>query len=495
MNIKINKILPRTTENISKTIKLALNEAHRRQVLADKNLFNHNNRTCNIEQEVRIANRLTGEPVNVECLSIPDTIKVRFDTSVDNLEYDANGITPLTLKGIKQLYRSFLNKTRQLQEIIKRNNPDAILVPIGVQPLIREGEWKRLIVSNPDNKIRYQLMEAVVIRENTNPQITITNPDTKKTFIDKASNLSVMTRTSGTQFHISEKSLSEAIQAYNISIAIAPIMIALFGNSPFLGGIDTGRSSSRIEILRQGEQKKAGLPEPASSIEDYYIKQLAKAEPSFIEIENPEKALDLSMSAIHTVTRIIIDTKNNTIRNEFRHIDSQSPYRSIQAFLLTLGLIEGLRKKKLPEFKESQANFEQSVWGLKAKMSWLQKDINAKELGLWSIKLAQATFLKTEMTDIVRSFLDPLKREIMKGQTQAEIIRNSVKKNIMSGKTLEEAIIQDLKRMNREMLYFGTSSGLIVSSSILNDDVKKGYTKPRPIQDQTIPYILEGKDV
>src|SRR3989344_988817 len=412
MSEKNETVIPRKNKKISRTIKLALAEAHRRQVLADRNLFNHPDRNYDIEQEVRIVNRITGKPVNTERFFNSGTIRVRFDTSVDNLEYNANGITPLTLKGIKQLFRSFLKQTILLQKAIKRDNPDAILVPIGVQPLVRAGEWEHLIVSDYVSRIRYQLMETMTIGENTNPQMIITNPDTGETFVDKASNLSAMTRTSGTQFHISERFPSEAIKTYNISIAIAPIMIALFGNSPFLGGIDTGRDSSRIEILRQGEQKRAGLPEPVSSIEDYYVKQLAKADPPFIEIEDSEKALDLSMGAMHTVTRIIIDTKNNRIRNEFRHVDSQSPYRSIQAFLLTLGLIEGLKRKKLPEFRESQANFEQAVWGLKAKMSWLQKEVRVQELGLWCIDVAQIAFVDTEIAEIAQSFLNPLKNEI-----------------------------------------------------------------------------------
>lgn len=70
---------------------------------------------------------------------------------------------------------------------------------------------------------------------------------------------------------------------------------------------------------------------------------------------------------------------------------------------------------------------------------------------MWSIKLAQRSFLKTEMKDIADHFLNPLKKGVLEGQTQAEIMRNSVKKNMDSGKTLEEAIIQDLKRINREL--------------------------------------------
>lgn len=232
MGTKIKKIFPRTAENIFRTIKLALIEAHRRQELADKNFFNHSNRTCDIEQEVRIVNRLTGEPVNAENFFELSKIKVRLDTSVDNLEYDANGATPLTLNGIKHLHLSFLKKTRKIQDAITKDNPDAILVTIGVQPLVKANKWKSLIISNPINQIRYKLMEAVVLEENINPKMVVVNPNTKETFVDKASNLSVMTRTSGTQFHISEKSPSEAIQTYNISIA--PIMIALFGNSLFL---------------------------------------------------------------------------------------------------------------------------------------------------------------------------------------------------------------------------------------------------------------------
>lgn len=86
-------------------------------------------------------------------------------------------------------------------------------------------------------------------------------------------------------------------------------------------------------------------------------------------------------------------------------------------------------------------------------MSWLQKDINAKELGLWCIELAQTTFLKTEMADFTKIFLNPLKNEIIKGQTQAEMIRNYVKKDIANGISTQEAIVRSLNRTNREMLY------------------------------------------
>ncbi len=58
MGTKIKKVYPRTAENILKTIKLAFAEAHRRQELADKNFFNHSNRTCDIEQEVRNVKKL-----------------------------------------------------------------------------------------------------------------------------------------------------------------------------------------------------------------------------------------------------------------------------------------------------------------------------------------------------------------------------------------------------------------------------------------------------
>ena len=57
------------------------------------------------------------------------------------------------------------------------------------------------------------------------------------------------------------------------------------------------------------------------------------------------------------------------------------------------------------------------------------------------------------MTEIAQSFLKKLKKEIMHGQTQAEIIRNYVKKDIANSISTQEAIVRSMNRTNREMLY------------------------------------------
>ncbi len=454
MGASVITSMPRTIENIVKTRALAYEEVRKRQKLADRGVFNNHSRTCDIEQEIRVINSSTGKPVNMEHMIHVLNNNVRLDTSVDNLEYNANGVTPLTATGIQQLYVSFFDTTVKMQETIKRMDPDAILVPIGVQPFIDAREWKKFIVSSQASKARYETLDEVTKGENINSYMKVENPNTGETIIDSASNLSAMIRTSGTQFHISETSPFEALQAYNISIAIAPIMIAIFGNSPYLAGKDTGLASSRIEILRQCEQKRAGLPEPAFSIEDYYHKQLRKADPPFMEVYSSKKALDLSMGALHTVSRLIVDTDRNQIRNEFRHIDSQSPYKSIQAFLLTLGLIEKLRTTRLPEFSESQANFRESVWGLQATMHWYHKEVSVQNLGIWCVDAAQSAFENTEVSTISKRLLNPLKDEIAGGKIQADVMRNFIHNDVAGGKTLHDAIIQSLNRRNLEMLQF-----------------------------------------
>jgi Glutamate-cysteine ligase family 2(GCS2) len=452
MGADIAEVIERSEKNIAQTRKLIFQEITRQQQLAYRGAFNKQYRTCDIEHEMRALDATTGQAINAEVLFDNQVIKARPDTTVDNVEFDANGITPLTPDGIARLYQSFAQRLEDAQRIISATIPTGILVPIGVHPLLTAEDGQRLIVADPAKRTRYEILEHVTIKENVDKQLNISHPMTGEMLEDTASNLTSMTRCSGTQFHIAECTVEEALSVHNISIAIAPVMIALFGNSPYIAGVDTGRASARIELLRNGEQRRAGLPLPALTLEQYYIQQLGNLEPPFMELTDPARALQLSHGAVHTVSRIQIDLEHGTIRNEFRHIDSQSPIRAIQAFLLTLGLIESLKQRALPPYQESQFNFQQSVFGLDAQMYWFGRPIRAQELSILCIKLARTYLKKNGLARMANVFLGSLQSEVRQGKSQADAIRRSVNHDLQEGASKEKAIIQILQQLNRKAL-------------------------------------------
>lgn len=428
-----------TKKDAKETKKLALQEATFRQELAESGHFSSENRTCDVEQEVIVVDSFTGETVNVSPIfdKIPGT---RPDTTNFILEFDANGITPLTEQGIISLYESLSGRIKTIQNEVRKFSNNAVLSHIGLHPFITDKEARAELVIKNKNA-RYMLMDARTYHENPIKEYKIKN-FFGETIKGQASNLSAMSRCAGTQFHISERTVEAAVKTHNISIAIAGPMIALFGNSPFMEGVDTELTSTRVELLRQCEQLRSGLPSPVKSLEEYYVTQLDRGLPPFVT-DNPTVALDMSHSAIHTVSRIQVDIKNGTIRNEFRHIDSQMPLKVIQAFLLTLGLVNGI--KELPSYEESLCNFTSSVAGIHAPMTWRKKKTTANVLGQYLGEIAIDSLRKQGfsivITDILRSFLE----ELGSGESRVQRMRTSIQNDIKKGRSKESAFAQALQ--------------------------------------------------
>jgi len=448
MGAEVNAHSPEPTpQEAQATFHLALQAAKQRQTLADQGFFNHPRRTCDIEQEIQCLSAQTGMPMSGEALIASNTLPcARFDTVTSIVEYDAAGITPLERDALVGLYHSLIQRTRCMQQVLAASAAEAIIVPIGVQPLVEANSWQEWIVPQPGMRRRYHLIDAATRQENPHGVIRIASPDGQTVFTEVASYMAVMMRCAGTQFHISECCVEEALEAHTISIFITPIMSALFGNSPFVGGIDSGRTSTRIALFLEGEPSRAGLPRPSHTLYQYYEQQLSRALPPFVVTDDPQQALTLSHGTIHTTSRIQVDMANATIRNEFRCIDAQSPFRSMQAFLLTLGAIDGLRGRTLATYEESRYNLRKAVWGLHAPMCLQGRATTALTLAKELVAIAQTTLQKKGLGELSREFLTPLlENELEDGRTQADILRERVKSEVEKGRSFQQAIVEAMR--------------------------------------------------
>lgn len=434
------------------TRKLAKREAEKRQALALRGFFTGTLQTCDIEQEVQVVNRTNGLPLGVESYFERNTEGVRPDTTTFIVEYDANGITPLTREGLEHLYESFVNKTRIIQDAVKATNDEAIIVPIGLNPFVSDEVARTFVVSDEKKRVRYEIMDKRTYGENPHKRIRIAGADGEQEIVAKASNLAAMSRCSGTQIHMSEQTVEDALETHNLLIAVTPLMVALFGNSPFLEAVDTGMVSGRIELLRQAEQRRAGLPSPAFSLQEYYESQLNKALPPFIETEDSVRALELSLGAIHTTTRLQVDLVKRTIRNEIRQIDSQSPFRTMQAMMFILGLRTGLKGKSLPSFADSIENFQNCVYGLSAPFKFGSYRTVVQDVALQFIELSLGLLRRQGMTKLANRFLKPLAAEVASGFTQATRIRQLVARRVEEGMSRKEALTVILGGLNKEAL-------------------------------------------
>lgn len=442
------------------TKKIAHIEAIRRDELAHTGYFDNSDmyRTANIEQEVQVLDsrvERAGMPISAVDFFQKNSIGARPDTSVFIVEYDGSALpVEINLDGIKSLAHSFLQRTQYIQDSIPKG---AILVPIGANPVLKASESTNWLVKDEQKHQRYLHIDANAYVENPHKKTNIINPYTGMAIRERASSIKGMFRVTGTQLHISENNIEDALDSHRTSIAIAPCMVAIFGNSPFLAGIDTGMSSSRIELLCQTEQLRSGLPKPAHSLLDYYEDILILNSP-FDCPEDGSKALDLAVSAVHTVSRIrvVMDEGKGNIRNEFRHIDSQSPFRSMQAFLLTLGSVEAFRHaQERPEYEYSCIDFKNAVWGQNTQFHWNKKAISVQELGVYIIDKAVNALEPIGLASVAHTYLDPLQEEIRSGMTQSDHMRNSYYSLLKLGASKQEALVNILKTLNRNALCYG----------------------------------------
>lgn len=442
-----------TKELACKTQKLALERAGELQRMVEDGKFDKGERTTDIEQETFIVDRVTGRPINVEQLMLASPLGIRPDTTVYTVEFDANGVTPVTRTGILELLDSFQGKTRSIQQEVARATQDqGLLVSIGTQPLVGN-EFGDFIVTDPSKRTRYMALEETTFeRENDRKEIVIENDITGERLTSKASNLSAMARCAATQLHLAFPTAKETLEAYNISIAIAGSVAAMFSNSPYAMGIDTGLASTRLEMLEQAEQKRAGLAKPALSIGEHFQETLQRCLPPFIEVNDLAKALELAYGAMHISTRIRLDEKKRSSRIELRMIDSLSPYQAIQALMLTIGLIEGLKEQQLPTYPESLENYRQGRRGLRSTMKWLGGFIDTRSLSLKLIGIAKQGLQKLGLEKMGVDFLKPLGESVSLGVTRADITRQEVQSLERDGLSREAALAVIMAKLNQSML-------------------------------------------
>lgn len=162
--------------------------------------------------------------------------------------------------------------------------------------------------------------------------------------------------------------------------------------------------------------------------------------------DDPQQALTLLHGALHTTSRIQVDMRAGTIRNEFRCIDAQSPFRSMQAFLLTLGAIDGLRGRILATYEESCRNLHSAAWGLSAPMCMQGSATTARALARELVALAQMTLQRNGLDELGREFLTPLlEGELEHGRTQADTLRARVNCEVAHGRPWREAVVDGIQ--------------------------------------------------
>ena len=442
-----------TPQQAQATLQLALQAARHRQTVADQGFFKRVSRTCNIEQEVHCLSSRTGLPLSAEVVINAGTIPyTRFETVTSILEFDASDILSLEPTTLLGLYSSLLARTQRIQELLKAQTPEALVVPIGVQPMLETGKWQEWLVPDVGLRRRYHLIDVATRKENPQRMITLEGSE-RQIFTESSSYMAVMARCASTQFHIAHRSVEEALMAHNISLFTAPVLAALFGNSPFVGGIDSGRASARLDLLLQGEPLRAGLPRPSYSLYEYYEHQLMRAQSPFFVEESAERALQLMHGSIHTTSRLQVDMTQGTIRNEFRCIDAQSPFRSLQAFLLLLGTIDGLQGYPLATHEESERNLRNAIWGPGASMVVQGKRTTALVLARELVDVALKTLSQTGFGMLAREFLTPLlENELQHGTTQAHDLRTHVQRQGKQEQEFRAALVESLCSWNRKCL-------------------------------------------
>ncbi len=430
-----------TPESAHVTRGLALNEATRLQQLADSGYFDRGARTIDIEQEVFIIDALTGLPLNVESFLFNNDVGVRPDTTVYTVEYDANGVTPVSKEGIRSLLASLQSKTTAIQKAVTAiTNGIGILVPIGTAPLVGAG-CRDLVLRDEQKRARYKHLEEATLAENPQKAMRIENPVTGEVLVDVASNLSAMTRCAATQLHVAYPTLKETLEAYNISIALAGPLVAMFGNSPYAAGIDTGLGSSRQEMLEQGEQKRGGLARPANSVLEHYRNMLNAVMPPFIVLDDQRQALALTYGATHMSTRLRLDEENGTSRVEIRFLDSTTPMRATQALILLLGAVEWFKGRSLGSYALAQKNFREGRKGIAAVLEVTGKRESAGVIGGALITLAKEGAEQLGIGALASDMLSPLGEEMAAGQTEASALRQSVQLMEKQGLLRREALI------------------------------------------------------
>ncbi len=428
-------------EIFRKTREVAMQEVGRRQRLARAGVFNSGNAGLSIIQRVQVIDGISAEPVSVEGLfSDSNPFAARMEASTYVPAFSADGVAPMNEAGIRHLYGSLLDRTNAIEEAVKQEvNPNARAVSTGFHPLIPPDSGKRYLVVDPVKRHRHMAIDYATHRENPLKIISITDAQGNVRDRARASSLSATTISADTQIDITQPTIQDALDTYNASIRIAPVMIALFGNSPMTRTNFTGRASNRVEISRQAQQLRINLPKPVGNLGEYYHQQLTAALPPFVQ-DDPTEALDSAMEAMYPVTEIYTDLGGNQVINRFRFLDAQYPQQAIQALMMSWGLTEALKRQPF-SYQEAHINFGNSARGFEAPMIWNGKTGTARQLGQYLYIVTRKHFASKGMGQLFDDVMGSFKRSLETGISQARFTEQSMSQAMKQGAVPEEAFL------------------------------------------------------
>lgn len=261
---------------------------------------------------------------------------------------------------------------------------------------------------------------------------------------------SMMRRTSSVQINLDYTSEAEAIEMLQVALAIAPLSIALFANSPFLDGKNTGFLSMRAEIWRHTDPARTGLlPEAFEHDFDFnaYSAYLWKMPLMFVQTDDERfisaqgcslahiadgKLPGVSIKPINfrtAVQQLFTEARLKPGYVEVRSVDGQLPPYRLASAAFWLGLLyEPQARQKCLEIlgslnpKERDALwFEASRLGLKAQVKSQTLQKIAEEL----IDLSQNHLRSRGFGEEI--YLQPLIQNIEQGLCPAELVLKKFK--------------------------------------------------------------------
>lgn len=430
--------------------RLALTHKDKIDTLVKEGYFDHPEEqavTIDAEQETMIINLETGKPFSIESMFGPHPL-ARPDTTEYFCEFDGGGVTKVdSAEDIFKFKERFSFRFTSIKDAVdKLSNGKAYPFSIGTFPF--EIDARKYLLKDATKQVRYQCMEHMThVLENKQKKLIVQNDITGETFEDIAANLSAMARCASTQPHFGFPTAVQTLEAYNVSVAITPVLVALFSDSPFVGGVDSGLVCSRLSLLEQSEQVRGGLAQPASSLAQHYEHVLTTCLPPCVsDTQDPSAAFMLSYGTTHHTTRIITDIENKTTRIEVRCLDSLPVDLAMQAIVFCLGVFKKLKPTDLATYEETKENFTNAIReGLLTNVKNKGTEISMQEFSLQMIQNSKEGLSEMGLTELIHEFIEPLEKFVKHGINRADITRSKVKAFEEKGMQRKEALIAILK--------------------------------------------------
>jgi hypothetical protein len=254
-------------------------------------------------------------------------------------------------------------------------------------------------------------------------------------------NAAVVSLTNACHLNLQTYGVDDAVDKLNRSISIAPLSIALGGNSRFFEESDTGIQDSRLiaweishdtrtrEQVEQGLPTRVGLPKNyIASLEDYF-KQVASY--PFI-LFDPDHALEIGIGLFWKDARIKF--YGNSCVVEFRPLSTQpTAIENVQLQTFFLGrLLWSQRRNEiiLPFNLVKQNRLDAMINGTCGRL-WTDNglgnilQVNTKEVLSREVQRAKEGLSETDLpnTEWNLALLDELKQRIERGNPSEQMAR------------------------------------------------------------------------